>query len=88
MKNTLKNILNTITKGNTGGVTQPIKKKEEIPYIPIIDYKLYNVAETAIILRCSKYTVYTWKYQQRLRPTKSGGKLLFYGKELKRFLCV
>lgn len=84
----LKNIFNTMTKGNTCGVIQSIKKKEEILYIPIIDDKLYTVDETAVILRCSKNTVYAWKHQKRLKPNKSGGKLLFLGKELKRFLCA
>lgn len=80
------NILNNHIGGNTSGVIQPINKKEELIYIPIIEDKLYDVDETAVILRCSKNTVYTWKYQKRLKPNKSGGKLLFLGKELKRFL--
>lgn len=80
------NILNGMTKGNTSGVTQSIKKKEEILYIPIIDDKLYTVDETAVILRISKNTVYAWKHQNRLKATKSGGKLLFFGKEIKIFL--
>lgn len=84
----IKNIFNTMTKGNTSGATQSINKKEEILYIPIIDDKLYTVDETAVILRCSKNTVYAWKHQNRLRATKSGGKLLFFGKEIKSFLCA
>lgn len=84
----LLNIKNTMTKGNTSGVTQPINKKDEIVYIPIIDDKLYTVDETANILRISKNTVYTWKHQKKLKPNKSGGKLLFLGKELKRFMCA
>lgn len=82
------NILNNNISGNTSGVIKDINTKEEIIYIPIIEDKLYNVDETAVILRCSKNTVYTWKYQKKLKPNKSGGKLLFLGKELKRFLCA
>lgn len=54
----------------------------------IIDDKLYTVEEAAKILRCSKNTVYTWKHQRKLTANKSGGKLLFLGRELKKFLNI
>lgn len=66
----------------------PKEEKEENVYYLIIDDKLYNVIETASLLRCKPNTVYTWKYQKKLTPNKSGGKLLFKGKEIKRFLGI
>lgn len=66
----------------------PKEEKEENVYYLIIDDKLYNVIETASLLRCKPNTVYTWKYQKKLTPIKSGGKLLFKGKEIKRFLGI
>ena len=64
------------------------EEKENNVYYLIIDNKLYNVIETASLLRCKPNTVYTWKYQKKLTPNKSGGRLLFSGKEIKRFLGI
>ena len=64
------------------------KEKENNIFYLIVDEKLYNVEETASLLRCKPNTVYTWKYQKKLTPNKSGGKLLFKGKEIKRFLGI
>lgn len=76
------NIKNTNEQINSNN-----QQKDNIFYL-IIDEKLYNVEETASLLRCKPNTVYTWKYQKKLTPNKSGGKLLFKGKEIKRFLGI
>lgn len=47
---------------------------------------LYNVKETAHILRVKENTIYTWCYQKKLTPIKSGSKSLFLGAEILDFL--
>lgn len=63
------------------------KQEHNVSYL-IIDEKLYTAEETASLIRCKLNTIYTWKHQNRLIPNKSGGKLLFKGKEIKRFLGI
>ena len=63
------------------------QQEDNISYL-IIDEKLYTAKETASLLRCKLNTIYSWKHQNRLIPNKSGGKLLFKGKEIKRFLGI
>ena len=79
----------TIQESKLKCVSPSLKEeKEDNVYYLIFDDKLYNVIETASLLRCKPNTVYTWKYQKKLTPNKSGGKLLFKGKEIKRFLGI
>lgn len=49
---------------------------------------LYNVKETAHILRVKENTIYTWCYQKKLTPIKSGSKSLFLGAEILDFLNI
>lgn len=56
--------------------------------ILINDNTLYTPEETANILRCKKNTLYTWKYQKRIKSVKAGGKLLFLGRDIKSFVGV
>lgn len=49
---------------------------------------LYTVKETAEILRVKVNTIYTWCYQHKLTPIKSGSKSLFLGAEILNFLNV
>ena len=48
--------------------------------------ELYTVEETASVLKCKVNTLYTWSHERKIKATKSGGKLLFLGKDIKAFL--
>ena len=79
----MKNILNFIESIINNIIT---KSRNNIEHTVIIDDKLYTVEETANILRCKVGTIYTWKYQKRLKSNKAGGKFLFLGSEIKAFI--
>jgi excisionase family DNA binding protein len=52
----------------------------------IIPDKLYTVSEAAQLLRVEKCTIYKWHSCKKIKASKSGGKLLFLGATLKKFL--
>lgn len=51
--------------------------------IDIEPNKYYTVSEVAEFLRCKIGTVYTWKWQKKIKAHKINGKLLFLGKDIK-----
>ncbi len=55
-------------------------------YYLIVPDKLYTVAETAQLLRVKKDTIYKWNHYKKIKSTKSGGKLLFLGRNIKAYL--
>ena len=63
-----------------------IKKEKVIVTKNDIDInpdKYYTVSEVAEFLRCKIGTVYTWKWQKKIKAHKCSGKLLFLGKDIK-----
>ena len=61
---------------------------EKLDSYKIVDEKFYTVVETSFFLRCKPNTIYKWKYEKKIKPTKSGGKLLFQGRAIKKFLNI
>lgn len=61
-------------------------EQEQSVFYLIISDKLYTVDETAQLLRVKKDTIYKWNHNKKIKSTKSGGKLLFLGRDIKTYL--